>query len=128
MKRSTHILVAAVLGAAVVAAAWVGPRVHAQLAYGTLKAQLRCGNVLTVATSAQKRTLGDRVVFCGMCDGRPYLLVGTSVDDLQALPIGDGDRPVFRAQQGNRFVLACADRTKSVTLVGDRCRVEDSPQ
>lgn len=127
MGRRKHILIAAVLAVMVLLAAQIVPRLYARYAYGTLKAQLRCGNVLTVETSAQKRTLDDRLVFCGYCDGRPYLLVGSALDDLQALPIGDGGRPAFISQSGNRFTLDCTDRRKTVTLVGDQCRVEDHP-
>lgn len=129
MNRSTlrHIFIATVLGATLVAAVQLGRHVYARQAYGTLKAQLRCGNVLTVETSAQKRTLDDRLVFCGYCDGRPYLLVGPSLDDLMALPIGDGGRPVFVGQSGSTFTLDCGDRRKTATLIGDQCQVLDLP-
>ena len=125
MTRRGHILVAALVGASVLAAAALGRRIHDRLAYGTLKAQLRCGTVLTVATSAQKRTFGGRLVFCGHCDGRPYLLVGPSTEDLRALPIGDGGMQSFVAQEGSRFTLDCGDRVKTVEVVGAQCRVED---
>ena len=127
MTRRGHILVAALVGVSVLAAAALGRRIHDRLAYGALKAQLRCGTVLTVATSAQKRSFGGRLVFCGHCDGRPYLLVGPSTEDLRALPIGDGGMPSFTAQDGPVFTLDCGDRMKTVSLEGDQCRVEDRP-
>ena len=125
MTRRAHILLAVGLGVAVVAAAQLAPRLYARVAYGTLKAHLKCGNVLTVTTSAEKRTLGESLVFCGFADGRPYLLVGPACDDLLALPIGDGGRPSFVAQEGNRFTLDCGDRVKTVEVIGGQCRVVD---
>ncbi|MGN0854864.1 MAG: hypothetical protein ACI4R9_05015 [Kiritimatiellia bacterium] len=125
MKGLKHILIAGALGVMLVAAGGLAARGYARHAYGTLRARLRCGSVLTVETSAQKRTLGGDLVFCGLGDGRPYLLVGPSVDDLRALPIGDGGRPAFIAQAGNRFTLDCTDRIKTVTVIGEQCRVED---
>ena len=125
MTRRAHILLAVVLGAAILAAAHFGPRLCARPCPDTLKARLRCGNVLVVKTSAARRTLGDRLVFCGLADGRPYLLVGPSTDDLEALPIGDGGMPSFVAQEGSRFTLDCGDRVKTVEVVGAQCRVED---
>lgn len=128
MKNLKHVLLAAGLGALVVTGATVGPRLYARCAYGTLRAQLRCGTVLTVETSAQKRMLEDgRLAFCGSCAGRPYLLVGTTTDDLWAFPIGDGGRPSFTAQAGNRFTLDCTDRIKTVIVIGDQCQVMDGP-
>lgn len=127
VKKLKHILFATALGTVTVIVSTVQFRglVYASRDYNTLKAQLRCGNVLTVETSMQKRTLGDDLVFCGICDGRPYLLIGPSTDDLRAFPIGDGGKPKFVAQDGNRFTLDCTDRIKTVTVEAGGCRVED---